>query len=198
MVDPVNTIVENFQSYRGKYNINSVLGGLLLYLSESGLGGSATGGATELKQDQLITSLNNLLAENATDVAQEQIRLLLVSFLAENATEAKQDAAIALLTAIDQKLTVTDPVIQPIVDSTIGTSAADIASANSNRKVIYLHNNSSTNTLIVNFGEDASSASAIYRVIPEQTLIEKDSIIKLRISAIASSGTVAYTYREGL
>lgn len=116
----------------------------------------------------------------------------------DSATVAKQDEAIALLNKLTQQLDFANGkgTPHPAINATATITSGDIAPANSDRSLIYLHNHSDTNTLIVNFGATASATSAIYRVQPEQTLIEKGAIVQLRISAVASTGTINYSYLE--
>lgn len=81
-----------------------------------------------------------------------------------------------------------------IGDGTISTTAADILDADPSRKAVLLHN-SSSETLVVSFGSTASATSGLYRIEAGQTLIEKESFVTERLSAIALSGTVNYSLR---
>lgn len=132
MVD-VKQVIENFQTFRGSYNINSVVAGLLLKLVENG---NNSGGAISI--DPLIWSA--------------------------------------------------------IASGTANTTAADILPADSNRKGLIIHV-FSAGTLLLNFGADASVASRMYVLNEGDTLIEKESFVSERLSAIAVSGTVNYTVR---
>ncbi len=74
---------------------------------------------------------------------------------------------------------------------TIGTTAADILSADTNRKALLFKPNGKT---WLNIGADASSSFSLFELNPGDTLY-LDTGVTQRISAIAESANTTYTLR---
>lgn len=81
-----------------------------------------------------------------------------------------------------------------IANGSVSNTASDILLADGSRRAILLHN-LSTDPIYISFGSDASLASAMYKIGGGLTLIEKESFVTERLSAIAASGTVSYSLR---
>ncbi len=74
---------------------------------------------------------------------------------------------------------------------TIGTTAADILSAETNRKALLFKPNGK---IWLNIGADASSSFSLFELNPGDTLY-LDTGVTQRISAIAESANTTYTLR---
>lgn len=194
-------LIKKFQDFRGDYNLDSAVGGLLLELVENGGGGNSSSGATAENQAAQITELEALVDKVATktdqdeqDLAIAQLRQSVIQlkddWLAENATEAKQQEIIALLTPTVWGNSISD---------SIPTTNDEILPAVSTKRHFLICNTSTVEGeyIYLNVNAPASPTSAILVVQPLQTVILREQGNQ-QINAIASSGTINFTYQIGV
>lgn len=116
-----------------------------------------------------------------------------------DASAANQQTAIAQLQIINSEgYTVADPATGTATDS----ASVQVVASNANRAAIAICNLSETYSLKITFKVAATQANAVYIAQPEQTLElsekEQGAIVREQINAIASSGSVNFTYVETL